>query len=46
MIGKSHLGWKGSRFYGGALYAVRTADGKYTVHEVYVPSTPKKTLLV
>ena len=32
--------------YGGALYAVRTAAGKYSVHEVNGPYTADKTLLV
>ena len=46
MAGKPELAWKGSRFYGGALYAVRTAAGKYSVHEVNGPYTADKTLLV
>ena len=46
MAGKPELAWKGSRFYGGALYALRTAAGKYSVHEVNGPYTADKTLLV
>ena len=46
MAGKPELRWKGSRFYGGALFALRTAAGKYTVHEVNGPYAPGKTLLV
>ena len=46
MAGKPELAWKSSRFYGGALYAVRTAAGKYSVHEVNGPYTADKTLLV
>ena len=46
MAGKPELAWKESRFYGGALYAVRTAAGKYSVHEVNGPYTADKTLLV
>ena len=46
MAGKPELAWEGSRFYGGALYAVRTAAGKYSVHEVNGPYTADKTLLV
>jgi hypothetical protein len=46
MAGKPELMWKGSRFYGGALFALRTAAGKYTVHEVNGPYAPGKTLLV
>ena len=46
MAGKPELAWKGSRFYGGALYAVRTTAGKYSVHEVNGPYTADKTLLV
>ena len=44
--GKSDLMWQGSRFYGGALFAVRSADGKYSVHEVNGPYAQDKTLLV
>ena len=46
MSGKAELTWKGSRFYGGALFAVRTLDGKYSVQEVNGPYAQAKTLLV
>ena len=44
--GKDHLRWKGSALYGGAMYAVRTSDGKYSVHEVNNHYEPEKALLV
>jgi hypothetical protein len=46
ILGKPHLTWKGSRFYAGALFAVRTADQKYSVHEVNNPYASGKTVLV
>ena len=46
MVGKPEIAWPGSRFYGGALYAVRTAAGKYSVQEVNGPFNKDKTLLV
>ena len=46
MVGKPELAWPGSRFYAGALYAVRTATGKYSVQEVNGPYKKGKTLLV
>ena len=44
--GADHLRWKGSRLYAGAMYAVRTADRTYTVHEVNGRYAPGKTILV
>ncbi len=44
--GKDHLKWKGSRLYAGAMYAIRTADGKYTVNEVNGRYAPGKPVLV
>ena len=46
MDGKTELAWPGSRFYAGALYAVRTAAGKYSAHEVNGPYKKGKTLLI
>ena len=46
ILGKENLRWKGSRLYAGALFAVRTADQKYSVHEVNNPYAPGKTVLV
>ena len=40
------LRWGGSRLYAGAMYAVRAADGTYTVHEVNGPWAPGKPVLV
>jgi len=40
------LQWKGSRLYAGALYAVRTADQKYTLHEVNGRYAAGKPVLV
>ena len=44
--GSDHLKWKGSRLYAGAMYAVRTADQTYTVHEVNGSYAPGKAVLV
>ena len=44
--GGDHLRWKGSRLYAGAMYAVRTAEGTYTVHEVNGAYAPGKPVLV
>jgi hypothetical protein len=44
--GGDHLKWRGSRLYAGAMYAVRTADGSYTVHEVNGAYAPGKPVLV
>ena len=41
-----HLRWKGSRLYAGAMYAVRTAEGTYTVHEVNGAYAAGKPVLV
>ena len=46
ILSKAHLRWQGSRLYAGALYAVRTADQKYTVHEVNNAYVPGKAILV
>jgi len=40
------LRWPGSPLYAGALYAIRTADGKYTVREVNGAWAPGKPVLV
>ena len=44
--GRDHLKWKGSRLYAGALYAIRTADQTYAVHEVNGVYAPGKPVLV
>ncbi len=44
--GADQLTWKGSRLYAGALYAVRTAQGDYRVHEVNGPYAPGRPILV
>ena len=44
--GKDHLRWKGSPLYAGAMYAIRTRDQTYTVHEVNNAYAPGKTVLV
>jgi hypothetical protein len=44
--GKDKLRWPGSPLYAGAMYAIRTADGKYSVHEVNNDYAPGKTVLV
>ncbi|MEK6236848.1 MAG: NIPSNAP family protein, partial [Planctomycetales bacterium] len=44
--GKNDLRWQGSPLYGGAMYALRTADQKYTVQEVNNPHSPGKAPLV
>lgn len=46
IVGKDHLRWKGSALYGGAMYAVRTADQSYAVHEVNNHFAPGKPNLV
>jgi hypothetical protein len=43
--GSDHLKWAG-RLYAGAMYAIRTADQTYTVHEVNGSYAPGKPLLV
>ena len=44
--GKDHLRWKGSALYAGAMYAVRRADQKYSLHEVNNTYRPGKQILV
>ena len=44
--GKNHLRWKGSRLYAGAMYAIRGAEGTYTVREVNNAYAPGKVVLV
>ena len=44
--GKENLQWNGSRLYAGAMYAIRAADGSYTVHEVNGPYAPGRPILV
>ncbi len=44
--GKDHLRWKGSRLYGGAMYAIRHDENKYTLHEVNQPYRKGKVPLV
>jgi len=44
--GSDHLKWKGSRLYAGAMYAIRSADQTYTVHEVNGAYAPGKRALV
>jgi hypothetical protein len=44
--GGDHLKWKGSRLYAGAMYAIRSADQTYTVHEVNGAYAPGKPVLV
>ena len=44
--GKNHLRWKGSALYAGAMYAIRRADGSYSVHEVNNAYKPGKQILV
>ncbi len=44
--GSDHLKWKGSRLYAGAMYAIRTVDQTYTVHEVNGAYAPGKPVLV
>ncbi|MDH3584941.1 MAG: NIPSNAP family protein, partial [Phycisphaerae bacterium] len=44
--GKNHLCWKGSRLYGGAMYAIRTARQTYTLGEVNNAYSPGKAVLV
>lgn len=44
--GKPHLRWEGSALYAGAMYAIRHADGSYTVHEVNNAYRPGKPVLV
>ena len=38
--------WKPSRYYAGAMYAVRHPDARYTVHQVNGPYRPGKPALV
>lgn len=38
--------WKPTRYYAGALYAVRHPDGRYTSHQVNGPYRPGKPALV
>jgi hypothetical protein len=44
--GKNHLKWKGSNLYAGAMFAVRTEDQKYSVHEVNNSYEPGKAILI
>jgi len=44
--GGDHLKWQGSRLYAGAMYAIRTADGDYAVHEVNGAYAAGKPVLV
>ena len=44
--GKNNLRWPGSSLFAGAMYAIRTAKGKYSVHEVNNGYAPGKTVLV
>jgi len=44
--GNERLTWKDSRLYAGAMYAVRSADGSYTVHEANGPYAPGRPVLV
>jgi len=44
--GSEHLQWEGSRYYAGAMYAVRRADRTYTVNEVNGPYQSGKRVLV
>lgn len=44
--GNDKLRWKGSPLYAGAMYAIRTADQKYTVQEVNNAYAPGKAVLV
>lgn len=46
MRGKDKLRWQGSALYVGAMYAIRTADGNYSVQEVNISYAPGKTVLV
>jgi len=46
LAGSEHLMWKGSRYYAGALYAIRAADQTYTVNEVNGAYKPGKPVLV
>ena len=46
MRGMDLLRWKGSRLYGGAMYAIRTPDGTYTMNEVNNSYGPGKPILV
>ena len=46
ILGKHDLRWKPSALYGGAMYAVRRADGSCTTHEVNNAHTPGRTALV
>ena len=38
--------WKGSPYYGGGMFAVRSADGTYAVREVNNGYAPGKAVLV
>jgi len=44
--GADRLRWMPSRLYAGALYAIRAADGTYTVNEVNGPWAPGRPPLV
>ncbi len=44
--GNDRLRWKGSGLYAGAMYAIRTTDQTYTVHEVNGAYAPDKPVLV
>ncbi|MFP6874881.1 MAG: NIPSNAP family protein [Verrucomicrobiales bacterium] len=44
--GKTHLRWKGSALYAGAMYAIRHADRSYSVHEINNAYRPGKQVLV
>jgi hypothetical protein len=44
--GQDKLRWKGSALYGGAMYAIRAADQKYTLQEVNNAYAPGKAVLV
>lgn len=44
--GGEHFRWKGSRYYAGAMFAVRTRDQAYSVHEVNGKYEPGKPVLV
>jgi len=34
IVGRNNLRWKGSALYGGAMYAIRSSEGKYSLQEV------------
>ena len=44
--GKTHLRWKGSALYAGAMYAIRHADRSYSVYEINNAYRPGKQILV